>query len=99
MADQPSFQDKMQMDAKELWADHKIFFIIFGVLLIVVKFRDLIIDILVSSAKRTVDSAKKEDSQLAKQEGDASKAADDLVAKANSEAGKEQPISDDWNKK
>lgn len=95
----PSFQDKLKMDAKSLWEDHKLFFILFGLLVLVVKFRDIAIDLLVSGAKKETTAAKKEDSSLATDENNAKASADALVQKAAEEPAKETPVGDDWYKK
>jgi zona occludens toxin (predicted ATPase) len=95
----PSFQDKLKMDAKSLWNDHKLFFIVFGVLVLIVKFRDILIDILVSSSKSTMEDAKKEDAKLSTQENQAKADADKAVQDAKDEPAKQTPVTDDWFKK
>lgn len=96
---EPSFKDKLAMDAKSLWNEHKLFFIIFGALILIVKFRDILIDILVSSANREMTDAKKQDASLAADENKANAQADELVKKAAEEPAKEKPVDDDWYKK
>jgi hypothetical protein len=95
----PSISDKLKMDAKTLWNEHKLFFIIFGALILLVKFRDIAIDLLVSGAKKEMADAKKEDAGLATDEKKANDAANQLVQQAKDEPLKEGPIDDDWNKK
>ena len=94
-----SIADKLKLDAKTLWNDHKLFFIIFGALILLVKFRDIAIDLLVSGAKKEVTETKKEDAVLAAYEKKANDAANQLVQQAKDEPLKQGPIDDDWNKK
>lgn len=94
-----SIQDKLKLDAKTLWNEHKLFFIICGALILLVKFRDIAIDLLVSGGKKELDNAKKEDQSLASDEAKAKAQADQLVQQAQEEPSKEGPIGDDWNKK
>lgn len=101
MADeaQPSFLEKFNLDPKTLWNNHKIFLICFGVLILIVKFRDVLIDILVSSAKSLLKDTKEKDVVLANEEQKAKEDANTLVQKAKEEPLKEKPVDDDWYKK
>lgn len=96
---EPSFQDKLKMDAKDLWNNHKIFFIVFGLLVLIYKFRDILIDLLIAGGKREMESAKDKDGQLAGQENQAKTEADKLVEQAKQEPSKETPVDDNWYKK
>ena len=87
------------MDAATLWSDHKLFFIIFGLLVLIVKFREILIDILVKSTKDTMNDATKKDDKLKTEEDQAKAAADKLVEDAKNEPSKEKPVDDDWFKK
>ena len=95
----PSFADKMKMDAKTLWNDHKLFFIICGALILVVKFRDILTDLLVSGGKAKLDSATKQDAVLAATESKDIAQANQLEQQAQAEPAKETPVTDDWNTK
>ena len=90
---------KFNQDAKSVWTNNKIFFIIFGVVLLVIKFRNVIIDLLLSSAKQIEADAKKEDSKLASQENQANTEADKLVQQAQEEPAKQPPVDVNWYKK
>ena len=94
-----SFWQKLNSDAKDLWAKDKIFFILFGILIIIVKFRDVLISMLVASGKRVMDDAKKKDEQLASQENQAKTESERLVEQAKQEPSKETPVDDNWYKK
>lgn len=87
---------KIKAVASDLWSKYNIFLIIPAAILLIIKYRDLIIDILLNSSKRVEDKAKKEDSKLATEENQAKTQADELVKKAAEEPSKEQPVSEDW---
>src|ERR1035437_2398125 len=94
-----AFLLKLNTGAKELWEKDKVFVIVFGLLILIVKFKDVLISLLVASAKRTVEDAQKKDATLATQESQANTQADALVQKAKDEASKETPVGTDWHKK
>lgn len=94
-----SIQDKLKLDAKTLWNEHKLFFIIFGALVLLVKFRDIAIDLLVSGGKKELTQAHQQDAGLAAQESAANTAANQLIQQAQQEPAKEGAVNDDWNKK
>lgn len=95
---QPTFLDKFSLDAKTLWNNHKLFLIFFGGLILIVKFRDVLIDILVSSSKKLLQDTKDKDTVLAGEEQKAKDDANALVQKAKEEPLKEKPVDDDWYK-
>ena len=93
-----AFWAKIDQDAKDIWNDSKVFFIIFAIVIAIVKLKDVLIGLLVSGGKTTLDNAKKEDTALAAQETQANTSADQLVEKAKEESADKPPIGDDWNK-
>lgn len=95
----PSFFDKFSMSFGDLWANHKLFLIGCGALILIVKFREVLIDILVSSSKTLIADTKKQSDVLVTQENEANKQANDLIAKAKEEPSKNTPSDDDWYKK
>lgn len=96
---EPNFFEKLQMPPKQLWANYKGFFIVFGVLILIYKFRDIILDLLVSSSHRTVDEAQEQGAKLKAEEDEANKQANQLRREAD-ELGKNKPVVDeDWNQK
>lgn len=96
---QVGFLDKFKLDAKTLWDNHKLFLIFFGALILIVKFRDVLIDILVSSSKKLLQDTKDKDKVLVNEENKAKDDAAALVQKAKDEPLKEKPVDDDWYKK
>jgi len=95
----PTFLDKINSDIGELWEKDKWFVIIFGALILIIKFRDILIDILVNSGKNIEKNAENKDGKLAAQENQANQQANDLVKKAEQLPSQEQPVDDDWYKK
>src|SRR5271165_2767383 len=93
-----AFWAKVNQDIKTIWAQDKVFLIAFGALILTIKFRDIIIDLLVSSAKRIFTKAQSQNSQLQQQENTANAQADQLVKEAQQLPSTEKPISEDWYK-
>ncbi|NJO48145.1 MAG: hypothetical protein HC840_00355 [Leptolyngbyaceae cyanobacterium RM2_2_4] len=97
--EQPSFLDKFKSPIGTLWDNHKIFLIIFGLAILIYKFREVIIDLLVSSSREAVKDAQKQDQVLRGEE----KAANDQANQLRKEAealSKEKPTVDEfWHKK
>lgn len=94
-----NFEAKARQDWKIIWDSGKGFFFAAGILILIVKFRDIIIDILLNSAKRLFSNATKKDAVLDNQETKDNNAANALVDQANKLPSNETPTSDDWNKK
>lgn len=91
--------DKLNTDVKTLWANNKLFLIIFGVLILIIKFRTVIIDILVSNSKEILEDAKKQDTQLKSEENKANDQANQLVKESKDLSKNKPKIDEDWNKK
>lgn len=94
-----SLKEKFQMSLTDLWNNHKIFLILFGLVIVIVKFREVLIDLLISGGKKDMEEARKKDAVLANEENRAKSDADALVKKAQEAPSKEQPVDTDWNKK
>lgn len=98
----------MDEKLKSLWANNRVLFFILLPLIIVVvlvfTFRDLVLALLIGSARKVSDEAKKQDDQLktqadtAKSQSDVAKAQADQIDKTIQDR-KEGDISEDWNKK
>lgn len=84
---------------KDLWSKYSIFFIIFGALILIAKFNDLISDILGLASKKDVADATKTDEQLKAKETAANDQANALIKQANELPSKEGVVDADWNKK
>lgn len=98
-----SLQDKIGNWLKDVYNSNKILFYtvipVMGLIYLVIKFHNIIIDFLLGNAKQLMQDAQAKDATL-KSQADASKAAADaLVAKADAEPSLQKPVDEDWNKK
>lgn len=96
---QPGFLEKLQMDPATLWKNHRGFLIGFGLLIVVIKFREVIIDFLVSNSKTILEGAKKQDATLRADENAANAAANKLIDDANKLSQNKPKVDEDWHKK
>lgn len=90
---------KLTTDVGQLWQTDKGFVILFGVVILAIKFHSILIDLIVSNSKAIFDSTKKTSDVLQKKEDDANAQANHLVENAKKLPESEVPIDDDWNKK
>jgi hypothetical protein len=92
---------KLKTDVSVLWEKDKAFVILFGVVILGVKFREILISLIVASSKRLFDKTQKESDALLSQENDYNKQANDLVKKAEDlKASTDLRNADvDWYKK
>lgn len=95
----PSFLDKFSLPFGTLWDKYKIFLIIFGIFILIWKFRSLIIDLLVSDVHSTMDKAKKEDATLRQEEKEANDQANKLRQEADALSKDKPEVDEDWHKK
>lgn len=95
-----AFWAKVTGDAAELWEKDKIFFIIFGVLIAIAKFRDVLIQLIVGAAKHTVEETEKKSTELQDDQNKANNQANDLIKDAEKKAADANaPVDEDWYKK
>lgn len=83
----------------EVWSKNKILFFIIIPLIILVKFRDILIQLIVSSAKRLMKETREKDAQLRNEANAANQQANDLVKKADAADDNKPPVDEDWHKK
>jgi hypothetical protein len=88
---------KLNTDLRELWAKDKVFVILFGVILAIIKFRQGLIGLAVWSGKSLFNSTTTTTSNIQQQENQANNQANQLVDDANKLPSTETPVSDDWN--
>lgn len=84
---------------KDAWNKYKAILIGAGALILLIKLKDVIIDLLISGAKKTFQDAQKKDSELQAKEQEANTKANELVKKANEESKSKEPVGVDWYKK
>lgn len=94
-----SFFEKFNAPLDVLWDKYKIFLIVFGVLILMVKFREVLIDILVDSSRKTVSDATKQDAALKGEENKANDQANQLKQEASKLSENKPTVDEDWNKK
>jgi len=95
-----NLKEDSKKDLATLWAQDKGYIIAFGALILFLKYRDLIISILVNSGKREVASAQKQSDALQAQENQANQQANELVKDANKLASQDTTETDvEWYKK
>jgi hypothetical protein len=96
---QPSFFEKLNMPVSQLWSQYRGFLIAAGVLILIVKFREVIIDFLVSSVKTKMDETQKKSDQLKSEQDAANAQADALRQHANDLDKNKTEVGEDWYKK
>jgi hypothetical protein len=90
---------KLNADISEVWKDDKVFVFIFGAIMLVIKFRNILMDLIVSNSQSIFKSAQKESSVDQQQENKDNAAATKLEQDAQKLSSSETPVTDDWNKK
>lgn len=93
------FWNKLNSDIAELWKNNKLFLIIFGVLILVIKFRTIIINLLIENSKELMKKNKEKDKNLQQQEEDYKKQSEYFLEKAKESSKDKSPIKEDWYKK
>lgn len=95
--------DKIIAWLKNLYESNKILFYtvipLMGVIVLVIKFREILINILVKSSRDTLKKAEDTDKTLDEQATKSKQQADDLVKQADSEPSNEGSVDPDWDKK
>lgn len=94
----PSLWQRLKTQVTDLWDKDKGIFLLIAIAAVIVKFRDILLDLLINSAKRVDQNAQKQDSKLANQETQLKQQADAAVQQAAKDAPKDGPVSDDWYK-
>lgn len=88
-----------KLDLKDLWEKNKLFFLILIPIIVLIKFRDVFINLLVKGAKREVDQTQQQDATLAKKEDQANAQANQLVQDANQLGENKPTVDENWYKK
>ena len=93
------FFSNLKSDLKVLWLRNAGIIIIASVVFVFLKFRDLLLDIFIGSAKRLFKQTEQKSDQLGEQEKQLSSQGDALQKQANDLPSTEQPVAPDWYKK
>lgn len=94
-----AFWLKLNTNLGELWQSSKWFVILFGIVILIIKFHTVLIDILISNANRIFSSATKTSDASQARENQDNQQANALIQDANSLPGQQKPIDENWNKK
>lgn len=97
--EKPSFIEKFNSPLSTLWDNHKAFLIIFGIIILIFKFRGVIMDLLVSSSREAVKDAQKQDAALKAEENKANDQANQLRKEAEDLSKNKEKVDEDWYKK
>lgn len=93
---------KIEAWLKNLYDTNKILFYtvipLLGLILLAIKFRHILIDLIVGDSKGILKDEQKIDTSLKEQADKTKQEADDAVQQGDQEASKEPPVDDDWNK-
>ena len=90
---------KIKQQVVDIFDKDKGVFFFIAVGAVVFKFRDILLGIMINSAKRVDKNAHTDDTKLSQQENQLNQQADTLVQKAAEEPSKEGTVDDDWYKK
>lgn len=94
-----SFLEKFNLPWNVLWEQYKVFFILCGILVLIFKFRETIIELLVASSHKTVNDATKQDAKLKGEEQAANDQANQLRKESDALSQDKPVIDENWNKK
>lgn len=87
---------KIHADIADLWEKDKAFLVIFGVIILSVKFRQIMISLLVSGGKLLFAKSQQTSETLEKQEANYNSSADKLVEQAKETVQSDTSVGDDW---
>ena len=91
-----TFRSKLRTDIGELWQENKLFVFVFGALILVIKFREILINIIVANGKTIFNNATQQSAKDQKKEDQNNQDANALIKQAE-DIGKNSPsIPDDW---
>ena len=93
------FYARLTADLKFMLSNDRIFLVIFGVLILVIKGASVMANILIFKSKAEVAVANKENAVLQAQENAANNQANALIKDANALPGQEKPVDGNWDKK
>lgn len=94
-----AFWTKLTTDVGQLWQSDKAFLIAFGAIILAIKFHNILISLVVASARNLFNSTENKTSQIQNQENQANTQANQLVDDANKLPDSETSVNDDWNTK
>lgn len=97
-----SLQQKIQAWLRDVYNSNKVLFYcvipVVGLLVLAIKYHDLIIDVLLGTSKGILKQEQQKDAALAQQAGQEQAAGDALVQQAQQAPSQEKPVNQDWYK-
>jgi hypothetical protein len=90
---------KVVQKMKDIWNKNKLLILIVVPLILLAKFRDILISLIVASGKRLMEKTKQQDGKLKQEQDDANNKANQIVDDANKKSENKPPVDDDWYKK
>lgn len=91
-----SFKEKLEAPLTVLWTNYKWFLIIFSLLILAYKFKDVIIDILLKNSKRVLSETSKKSDSLLKEENKMNEQANNLIEESNKLNSNKPSVNEDW---
>jgi hypothetical protein len=85
-----------EKDLNTIWQNTKVFVIPLVALGIVIKFRDILISLLVNSGKRIYQNTQQKNNKLQNQENQANQKANDLIQESDSLPEEKTKTEEDW---
>jgi hypothetical protein len=92
-----AFWAKLHADLDDLWQRDKGFLLVFGAIILALKFNRILINLIVASSKSLFNSTVASTTQVQNQENTDNNQANQLVDNSNNLPGNETTITDDWN--
>lgn len=93
-----AFWTKVNSELSDLWEKDKNFVLLFGVIILGVKFRQILISLIVSSSKALFDKAESKSNALDQKEQNDNSDAEKFVQEAKELPNSEKPVDDNWYK-
>lgn len=87
-----------EKDLSTLWTEFRTPLILLGGIILTIKFRDLVINLIVSNSKKLFNNAQKQSQVLQSKENSNNKQADALVQDAQNLSSTNPPVDENWNK-
>lgn len=95
---QSSFKDKLNSPLSTLWSENKMFFVVFIVIILIYKFQDVIIDVLVENSKSILNKTRNESASLKEASDLLNSKSNQLINESNELLNKKSKIDEDWHK-
>jgi len=92
------FWTKVNSDVADLWQKDKAFVVLFGAVILVIQFRQLLVNLIVSGSKALFNQTQTTSQAEQSKENADNTSAENLIQQAESLTNSNPPVTDDWNK-